>query len=65
MNLLTQKRMRVAEELLRNGKKRISEIARRCGYVDQSYFGYCFKKYYGASPVRMRQLLAKNDEVSP
>ena len=65
LNLLTQKRMRVAEELLQNGKKRISEIARRCGYVDQSYFGYCFKKYYGASPVRMRQLLAKNDEVSP
>ena len=31
------------------------EIARRCGYLDQSYFGYCFKKYYGVSPARMRQ----------
>ena len=31
------------------------EIARRCGYLDQSYFGYCFKKYYGVSPAKMRQ----------
>ena len=55
MNLLIQKRMDVALKLLWSGNSRIAEVARRCGYADQSYFGYCFKKYYGKSPARMRQ----------
>ena len=45
----------VAENLLLSGDSRILEVARRCGYSDQSYFGYCFKKFYGVSPARMRQ----------
>lgn len=55
MNLLIKKRMDVAQNLLRSSSSRIAEVARRCGYPDQSYFGYCFKKYYGVSPARMRQ----------
>ncbi len=55
INLLIKKRMSVAINLLKNSDSRIAEIARRCGYLDQSYFGYCFKKYYGVSPARMRQ----------
>ena len=55
MNLLIRKRMSVAERLIKSGGSRISDVARRCGYSDQSYFGYCFKKYYGISPVRARQ----------
>ena len=55
MNLLIQKRMDVALKLLWGGSSRIAEVSRRCGYADQSYFGYCFKKYYGKSPARMRQ----------
>lgn len=55
MNLLIRRRMTAALGLLRNDGVRIAEIARRCGYTDQSYFGYCFKKYYGKSPARMRQ----------
>ena len=31
------------------------EIARRCGYSDQHYFSYCFKKYSGTSPVALRR----------
>ena len=31
------------------------EIAERCGYSDQHYFSYCFKKYCGVSPNAMRQ----------
>lgn len=58
MNLLIKKRMGVAQNLLQNSSSRIAEVARRCGYSDQSYFGYCFKKYYGVSPVRMRQSVA-------
>ena len=64
MNLLIRKRMDVARNLLRSGSSRIAEVARRCGYSDQSYFGYCFKKYYGVSPVRMRQT-AETGEATP
>ena len=55
INLLIKKRMTVAQNLLIHSDSRIAEIARRCGYLDQSYFGYCFKKYYGVSPAKMRQ----------
>ena len=36
---------------------RIQEIAQRCGYTDQHYFSYCFKKYCGESPNTMRRRL--------
>ena len=64
MNLLIKKRMDVARNLLQNGTSRIAEVARRCGYSDQSYFGYCFKKYYGLSPARMRQTAAEYGETA-
>lgn len=64
MNLLIQKRMEVALNLLRSGSSRVAEVARRCGYADQSYFGYCFKKYYGQSPARMRQETAQKEARS-
>ena len=62
MNSLIRKRMDVARNLLENSSSRIAEVARRCGYSDQSYFGYCFKKYYGLSPARMRQTAAGRGE---
>jgi two-component system response regulator YesN len=37
------------------GGMKIAEIAAACGYSDQHYFSYCFKKYHGASPARMRR----------
>ena len=55
INLLIRKRMAMALNLLQSSDSRIAEIARRCGYSDQSYFGYCFKKFYGVSPAKMRQ----------
>ena len=55
INLLIRKRMAVALNLLQSSDSRIAEIARRCGYSDQSYFRYCFKKFYGVSPAKMRQ----------
>lgn len=55
INLLTRQRMEAALTLLREGDSSIGEIARCCGYRDQHYFSYCFKKYYGISPLKMRQ----------
>ena len=55
INLLTKQRMEAALALLREGDTPIGEIARCCGYRDQHYFSYCFKKFYGVSPLKMRQ----------
>ena len=55
INLLISRRMEEAQELIRRENLRISEIAERCGYSDQHYFSFCFKKYYGISPAKMRQ----------
>ena len=41
--------------MLQAGGMKIGEVARRCGYTDQHYFSFCFKKYYGVSPARMRR----------
>ena len=41
---------------------KIFEISQKCGYSDQHYFSYCFKKYYGMSPNKYREEhLGKND----
>ena len=37
---------------------KIQEIAQRCGYTDQHYFSYCFKKYCNESPNAMRRRLS-------
>ena len=54
VSLLTEKRMEKAKELLLGSNMKISEICVRCGYIDQHYFSYTFKKYYGLSPALMR-----------
>lgn len=55
INLLIKKRMETAQALLCTGNMKIAEVARRCGYSDQHYFSFCFKKYYGVSPIKMRR----------
>ena len=55
INLLIKKRMEVAQDLLKNTGKRIYEVAEACGYADQHYFSFCFKKYFGISPAQMRR----------
>ena len=54
IDLLSQKRIEVAKELLMCSDMKIREIAERCGYSDQHYFSYCFKKYTGMSPNACR-----------
>ena len=48
-------------ELLLTTDLQIQEIARRCGYTDQHYFSYCFKKYSGTSPVALRRARAAGE----
>lgn len=57
INTLIRKRMEAARELLCSSGLKVRQIAERCGYTDQHYFSYCFKKYCGESPNSMRRRL--------
>ncbi len=61
INLLIKRRMEAAHELLTTRTIKIYEVARMCGYSDQHYFSYCFKKYYGVSPAKIRRNEGEND----
>ena len=47
---LTQIRIKNAENMLRNGDYKVTEIAERCGYNDIFHFYKMFKQIYGFSP---------------
>ena len=54
---VTLLRLRHAEEMIKNEPdKTISEIAYECGFNDGNYFSYKFKKMYGISPIKAREL---------
>ena len=53
--LVTERRMQTAYDMLICTSAKILEIALKCGYSDQHYFSYCYKKYYGVSPNRTRE----------
>lgn len=55
IDLLTKKRIEKSKELLVGTSMRIREISERCGYSDQNYFSYCFKKVTGVSPKNCRR----------
>ena len=57
INILIRRRMEAARELLTETDLKIQEIAQRCGYTDQHYFSYCFKKYCSESPNALRRRL--------
>lgn len=49
-------RMELAQKMLKNTEKRISEIALECGFTDISYFSNCFKKHVGVAPKEFRRV---------
>jgi len=55
IDLLTKKRMETAKSLLLETQMKVREISEKCGYNDQHYFSYCFKKYEGVSPNACRR----------
>ena len=59
--LLTERRLALAQELLLATGERIGEIARRCGFADEAYFARRFRQWHGLSPrdwrtERLREL---------
>jgi two-component system response regulator YesN len=62
VTLLTERRMEAAKELILYSQKKMLAIAEECGYSDNHYFSYSFKKYFGVSPRKMRETV-KNAEA--
>lgn len=54
-DILTQKRITIAKEMILCTSMKVREISEKCGYNDQHYFSYCFKRVVGISPNACRR----------
>ena len=52
---LTEYRVDLAEAMLKDTKKSVSDVAWQCGFDDESYFSRCYKKIKGAPPKNVRK----------
>lgn len=55
INYFNEIRMEKAKKMLLSGVESINEIALKCGFESQSYFGKVFKKYTGFSPLEFKK----------
>ncbi len=60
IELLTKRRMEEAEALLKYPAFKVKDVALKCGYVDQHYFSYSFKKETGMSPIQYKKQLSED-----
>ncbi len=63
VELLTKKRIDMAKSLLVHDDLKIKDITEKCGYNDQHYFSYCFKKVVGVSPNAYRREYENQNEA--
>lgn len=63
IELLTKRRMEEAVALLKYPAFKVKDVALKCGYVDQHYFSYSFKKETGMSPIQYKKQLAEETEA--
>ncbi len=54
MELLTERRMRAAADLLQSSRLKIAEISARVGYNSEAAFSRRFARFFGISPGHMR-----------
>lgn len=52
---LTDYRMEKAKQMLDDGSVKIIQVAKQCGYENQSYFNRLFKNTYGLTPSQYRE----------
>ena len=62
---LNNRRMEAACTLLTDTDYSISSISSSVGFSSQSYFAQAFRKKYGITPVRYRQLNSGENEPDP
>lgn len=53
----TDMKMMKAKKMLEEGTLKIVQVAKICGYENQSYFNRLFKNYYGVTPKQLRERL--------
>jgi len=56
INYLIKVRLSKAVELMKDSNKPIKEVAKSIGYDDAYYFSKLFKKYYGFSPLKYKNM---------
>lgn len=62
-NALIKIRMEKAKEHLLTTDCKVVEVALVSGYTDQHYFSYCFKKYFGVSPNKIRETFKEKEPL--
>lgn len=60
---ILQQQMLTAGELLKNSSFRIGELAEYCGFPDIGSFSRAFKRHYGVSPRKWKQLLSGKEDL--
>ena len=62
INYVSLLRMEYAEQLLTGTNLKVSEVAAKCGYHDNSYFNRIFCRKYGTTPEQYRKAHKKCSE---
>ena len=62
LQYIISKKMNLARNLLVNTDDKVSEIAKKCGYLDVGYFNRVFKKHYSISPQTYRENYIKSNQ---
>jgi len=63
MEVITERRMQYAAELLQQGELKIIEISARAGYRSEAAFSRRFTRYFGVSPGSMRRSAQMNEKA--
>lgn len=63
IDTLTEMKMNQAKDLVLTTDYKMYEIASECGYEDQHYFSYSFKKHFGVSPTKMRNEMNEPQKI--
>lgn len=61
-DFLIKTRMEAACKKLKEGKRKVYEVAEQVGYSDSRYFSQVFRKYTGVTPLEYRAAEDKNHE---
>lgn len=65
MDVITERRMHYAAELLEHGEYKIVEVSTRVGYRSEAAFSRRFTRYFGLSPSQMRHKAQKDAPAQP
>ena len=54
MKYLTQSRLQLAKQLLRDGRQGVAQVAAKVGYEAEESFNRAFKREFGLPPAKWR-----------